>query len=385
MGDKIYKIGFEVEVDEGAMPPSLSEFAHALTQGLPKEYWADSRCDRWGIVSVYPLNFDGTLSQSDVALRPVDWEKKATQCQALLAHEQQLTDHLDGKVRKLKAVVEDKGVTIKTMNSQLDQAEAEVYRKGQLVEDWTEKSLGQAGVIEGQNRTITGLRAVISTREAQIKAYCHEISGLRFQVKNLEEKNGNQSRMINDYVAEAQHLHDVIDEKVQRILEVEEQIFAYQERGDALLKEVHVKQDRVDELENEIVVLKEKTLDASQEAKTKIKTTLNLREMFMGEEGRVKELKERIDELEAEAGTTEQLRKDLHTWQRLAAIREDLAVHLQGRLNSRTWGDDKQLTQLEEMWEKTKGHVQSSSDGLLTALAYLEDLGAVLDEIRTER
>jgi len=49
------------------------------------------------------------------------------------------------------------------------------------------------------------------------------------------------------------------------------------------------------------------------------------------------------------------------------------------------WGDDEQLTKLETVYERAKGHIESSTGEAEAALNFLNDLGAMLDDIRTER
>jgi hypothetical protein len=49
------------------------------------------------------------------------------------------------------------------------------------------------------------------------------------------------------------------------------------------------------------------------------------------------------------------------------------------------WGDDEQLTRLETQFERVKGYIESASGETEEALSYLDNLGAILDEIRTER
>ena len=66
------KVAFELECDEGTEEPTSPQFAEQLASVLPKEWWAEHKEDSWGVITVYPLNYDGTLYQADGRFRPKD-------------------------------------------------------------------------------------------------------------------------------------------------------------------------------------------------------------------------------------------------------------------------------------------------------------------------
>jgi chromosome segregation ATPase len=330
------KIGFDVETDEGVCPPSAHEVTEALSQAIPKEWWADYREDNWGIAVMYPLNDDGSVRQADSRLRPVDKDKKIAKLDALLAQERRLTKHLDD-------VVYRKVQSNQTLAEEID-------RLNRIIRD------GKAG------------NAEMTTRIGDLQ---ERIAFLKQKLAEAEEQYSTVDvddlfNTIGDLGTELEHQRELVAEWKRRFNERDTEVVKRNGRIDRLGKEI---QDLVAEA-NEW----KRKVDARNKAiEDQADAIDNLQEK---NDNQFEIIKQFQDDMELLSATVDKKNR------RIENLRRRL-VEAYGDVEG--WGNDEQLTRLETAYEQAKGYVQSANGETDTALAYLDDLGALLDEVRTER
>jgi hypothetical protein len=59
MNQTAVKLMISLEYDDGTLEPTSTVIAEALASALPKEWWASSREDTWGVIAIHPLNKEG--------------------------------------------------------------------------------------------------------------------------------------------------------------------------------------------------------------------------------------------------------------------------------------------------------------------------------------
>jgi len=325
------KVGFELEMDEGVYAPSPSRLVQALSEALPKEWWADRREDTWGVKTLFALNDDGTLQQSDHWLRPVDTGKQAEFLKAQLNAEQKLTAHLDEQIKNQKALLQAQSLELS----------------------------GRAGTITGQ----------------------------KTRIQNLTEKNDNQYTIIGDY---GQQVEGLIESNTELQSKYDDSLLDWK----VVTSERDAADEELGDMQEEMKAVEKQRDDAVSRADRNYASSLSWERKYDDANALNKDLvTERdglMDTVRNDTATVERLRGDLLACQSSnrnhlgeSKVTEEMVARIVDAMESAGyeiagWGND---TDLEEL-ETTAGGIRTYLDDASSELGILSDQ---LDKVRTER
>lgn len=179
------KIGFELEVDiaDGVEAPSALTIVQALSEVLPKEWWADYREADWGVKALFALNDDGTLMQAHDQYRPTDLSKQVIFIRSQLAQERKLTQHQADRIEVLEKangnqfdLLEGEKRSVKSLRLEVDGSLKEWTVMRDLRDDLLVERDGLLDTVKNDTMTVNRLREDLKVAQAMNRERLAETS-----------------------------------------------------------------------------------------------------------------------------------------------------------------------------------------------------------------
>jgi chromosome segregation ATPase len=338
-------------------------------------------------------------------------DKKIEKLEAVLAQEQKLTAHLERQltlrqkqIADLEEIVADRDATQDDFAKRVRELLVEKTKQATTIGILYEQLDGVQADLSSMRDNRDALVDQLVAMSSQVKDLTIDRDTLIGRNRNLEEKNGNQMKIIEQLQSDVKLVSETVDAQADRYIVLQHKhgelqatlaqnqalVRGHGQRVEDLTKMNHNQAAVIQNQQDEIVDLKRhRDVTASQQ-----KDTINYQlKKIDAHEKEIRRLKDgwhkankELDELQTIADSRKNTIQTMDTMLFEKDLKLTAAYAEVDELRDRGFTlSDETLTDLEELTTKAKNLVKTASNRATDAFVIIGDIDSVLDNIRTER